>query len=277
MKKVWVLILLLVFLPVSVLAELQMHFLDVGQGDCTIVLCDGKAMVIDGGPPAASDLVYSYIRNTLGLKEIDYVVSTHPHLDHVGGLAAVLNAAPVGVIFTSTLEWESRTFQKMMDYADLSGTPVAIPEEGETFPLGGAKVTVLHCWPEVFDAAFIRAYGTRTNDSSVVLRIDYGETSFIVAGDAEDWSEYMMIDSGMNLQADVLRVAHHGSRYSSTGEFLHAVQPAYAVISVGRENSYGHPHQATLNRLAEAGARVLRTDLSGTIVMISDGKEIKVI
>ena len=148
---------------------------------------------------------------------------------------------------------------------------MAVPSAGDTMQLGGAVVTVLQCWPES-----VLWRENDVNDMSIVVRIDYGETSFVVAGDAEEASEYMMIDSGVPLRADVLRVGHHGSRYSSTGEFLHAVQPAYAVISVGRENGYGHPHQATLNRLAEAGARVLRTDLSGTIVMISDGEEIRV-
>lgn len=274
MKKILAILLLVLFLPLSAFADLQVHFLNVGQGDCTIVLCDGEAMVIDGGPAVSSDYVYSYIRNTLGLTWINYVVSSHPHVDHVAGLSAVLNAAPVDVILTPTLEWDSKSFRKMIEYADLSGTPVVIPEEGETFPLGGATVTVLHCWPDVFDSAFIEAYGSRTNDSSIVLRIDYGKTSFIITGDAEDWSEYMMIDSGLNLKGDVLRIAHHGSQYSSTMQFLQAVQPEYAVISVGTDNGYGHPHQATLNRLAEVGAQVLRTDELGTIVMTSDGEEI---
>ena len=277
MKKIFAALFAFLFLcaPFSGTAELEVHFLNVGQGDCTIVLCDGEAMVIDGGPPGTSDYVYSYIRNTLELAEVQTVVSTHPHLDHVGGLPAVLNAAPAETILTPVLDWDSKAFRRMMEYADLSGAQVEVPSEGEYFPLGGATVTVLHCWPEAMSLTEPdgKRY-SRTNDTSIVVRIDYGDTSFIVTGDAEDYSEYMMIDSGMDLKADVLRVGHHGSRYSTTGEFLRAVQPAYAVISVARDNSYGHPHPETLERLEKAGARVLRTDELGTVVMASDGKKV---
>lgn len=269
MKKGFALLLLILFLPVSACADLQVHFLDVGQGDCTVILCGGEAMVVDGGPRSAADYVYSYIRNTLRLEHIDYVISTHPHVDHVSGLSSVLNAAPVDLLLTPVLEWDSKAFSDMMKYADRQGTPVVIPQEGDTLSLGGATVTVLHCWPEAVD------YG-RTNDSSIVIRIDYGETSFLITGDAEDWSEYMMIDSGMDLKADVLRIAHHGSNNATTAEFLRVVQPACAVISVGKDNTYGHPHTGVLARLTKAGAQVLRTDVLGTIVMVSDGKEIKV-
>ena len=269
MKKIIALVLLFLFLPISAFADLQIHFLDVGQGDCTIVLCDGESMVIDGGPASASSFVYSYIRNTLELQHIDYVVSTHPHLDHVYGLSSVLNAAPVDLVLTPVLEWDSKAFNSMVKYAEKQGAPLSVPQEGDTLRLGGATVTILHCWPEAID------YG-RTNDSSIVVRIDYGQTSFIITGDAEDWSEYMMIDSGMNLKADVLRVAHHGSSTASTLEFLQSVRPEYAVISVGKDNGYGHPHQEVLDRLNEVGSKILRTDELGTIVMNSNGETITI-
>ena len=277
MKRIlgWLAVLAFLCAPLSGTAELEVHFLNVGQGDCTIVMCDGEAMVIDGGPPGASDYVHAYIRNTLELDEVNTVISTHPHLDHVGGLAAVLNTVPVETVLTPVLEWDSRAFRRMMEYADLSGAQVDVPLEGEYFPLGGATVTVLHCWPEAMDLTEPDGkHYSRTNDTSIVVRIDYGDTAFIVTGDAEDYSEYMMIDSGMYLKADVLRVGHHGSRYSSTGEFLRAVQPAYAVISVAGDNGYGHPHPETLERLERAGAKILRTDELGTVVMASNGKEV---
>ena len=162
MKKIIVLVLLFLFLPISAFADLQIHFLDVGQGDCTIVLCDGESMVIDGGPASASSFVYSYIRNTLELQHIDYVVSTHPHLDHVYGLSSVLNAAPVDLVLTPVLEWDSKAFNSMMKYAEKQGAPLSVPQEGDTLQLGGATVIILHCWPEAID------YG-RTNDSSIVV------------------------------------------------------------------------------------------------------------
>ena len=270
MKRVFALLLLFLILPVSVSADLQIHFLDVGQGDCTVVLCDGEAMVVDGGPRISADFVYSYLRETLKLAHIDYVISTHPHVDHVYGLSSVLNAAPVDLLLTPVLEWDSKAFSYMLKYAEKQGTPVIVPQEGDTLKLGGATVTVLHCWPEAID------YG-RTNDASIVIRIDYGSTSFLLTGDAEDWSEYMMIDAGVNLKADVLKVAHHGSMYSSIAEFLRAVQPEYAVISVGKDNGYGHPHREVLDRLAAVGSTILRTDELGTIVMESDGDKVSLL
>ncbi len=270
MRKIVAILLLFLFLPVSAFAELQIHFLDVGQGDCTLVLCDGEAMVIDGGPAASSSFVYSYVKNTLGLTHIDYMISTHPHLDHVYGLSSVLNAAPVDLILTPVLKWDSKAFNSMLKYADAQGTPVMVPQEGDTMQLGGATISILHCWPEALD------YG-RTNDSSIVTRIDYGVTSFIITGDAEDWSEYMMIDAGYNLKADVLRISHHGSNTGSTMEFLKAVQPEYAVISVGKDNGYGHPHREVLDRLNTINSKVLRTDELGTIVIQSDGNALTVL
>ena len=270
MKKVIALMLLFFILPISAFADLQIHFLDVGQGDCTIVLCDGEAMVIDGGPRASSSFVYNYVRKTLKLQHIDFVISTHPHLDHVYGLSSVLNAAPVDLVLTPVLEWDSKAFEYMLKYAEKQGTPLSVPQEGDTLQLGSATVTILHCWPEAIE------YG-RTNDSSIVTRIDYGKTSFIITGDAEDWSEYMMIDSGVSLKADVMRIAHHGSNTASTMEFLQAVQPEYAVISVGKDNGYGHPHKEVLDHLNEIGSKVLRTDELGTIVIKSDGNTLTLI
>ncbi len=248
-------------------SRLEVHFLDVGQGDCAIVLCDGESMVIDGGPRGASQYVYSYVHDTLRLSHIDYIVSTHPHLDHVGGLASVLNAAPVDLILTPLTEWNSKAFNSMLKYAELQGTPLVVPREGDTLQLGCAVITILHCWPEAVQQS-------RTNDSSIVLRIDFGSTSFLFTGDAEDWSEYMMIDSRVNLKADVMKVSHHGSGTASTEEFLKAVQPEYAVISVGKNNEYGHPHRNVLDRLSSIGASVLRTDELGTIIIESDGENI---
>ena len=266
MKRI-VAILLVLLLPTIALADLEVHFLDVGQGDCTIVLCDGEVMVIDGGPYGKSDFIYSYIRKTLKLRHVDCIVSTHPHVDHVYGLSTVLNAARTDLLLTPVLEWDSKAFSFMLKYAKKQDTPIVVPNEGDTLQLGGATVTILHCWPEAINMQ-------RTNDTSIVLRVDYGDTSFLFTADAEDWSEYMMIDAGVNLKADVLKVAHHGSRYSSTQEFLNVVQPGYAVISVGKDNSYSHPHEEVLARLQKVGANVLRTDEMGTIIMKSDGNSI---
>ena len=267
MRRIAAFILALLLPPAIALADLEVHFLDVGQGDCAVVLCDGETMIIDGGQYGVSGKVYSYVRKTLNLRHVDYLVSTHPHVDHVYGLSTVLNAAQVDLVLSPVLQWDSRSFNAMLKYAKKQDAPVTVPEEGDTLKLGNAVVTILHCWPEA-----IRE--NRTNDSSIVLRIDYGNTSFLFTGDAEDWSEYMMLDAKANLKADVLKVAHHGSRDSSTPAFLTAVQPKYAVISAGRGNSYGHPHTEVLRRLETIGAKVLRTDLAGTIIFRSDGSTV---
>ncbi len=248
-------------------AGLQVHFLDVGQGDCAVVLCDGESMVIDGGPKESSRYVYSYIRETLKLARIDYVVSTHPHVDHVYGLASVLNAAPADLVLTPVLDWGSWSFNNMLKYARQQGAAFSVPREGDTLCLGGAKITILHCWPEAIAM-------DRANDASIVLRIDYGSTSFLFTGDAEDWSEYMMLDAKAPLKADVLKVSHHGSATASTAAFLKAVSPRYAVISAGKGNDFGHPHSVVLNRLQRLNTGILRTDELGTIVLHSDGKTI---
>ncbi len=265
MKKVLIWLIVFLLLPLSASADLQVYFLDVGQGDSTFVVCDGESMIIDGGPLSTSDFLYSFIRNTLKLDHMDYMISTHPHEDHVGGLAAVLNAVPVDLILTPTTEWDSKKFESMKTYAAMQGTPISIPNEGDTLHLGGATITILHCWPDARDYS-------GTNDMSIVVRIDYGKTSFIITGDAEMYSEYMMIDSGLPLKADVLRVAHHGSYTACSQQFIDAVDPTYAVISCGEGNSYGHPHQVVLDRLTNT--KLYRTDLQGTILCVSDGTKI---
>ena len=256
-RKILMWLLVFIIFADAGLADLSVHFLDVGQGDAALVICDDEAMLIDGGPPSASQLVYTYLREHT--QAISVMIATHPHDDHIGGLAAALNAVPVDVIYSPVTEWDSKSWQSLEKYADAQGTPIVVPSEGDVFSLGGATVTVLHCWPDAWTE----------NDMSIVVRLDYGSTSFLFTGDAEASSEYMMLDEGLE-HADVLKVGHHGSRSSSTVEFIEAVSPTYAVISCGAENQYGHPHEETLAALA--GSTILRTDQLGTIVFHSDGR-----
>ena len=165
MRKILIWILVFVLLPLSALADLQVYFLDVGQGDSTLVICDGESMIIDGGPASASEFLYAFIRDTLKLEHMDFVINTHPHEDHVGGISAVLNAVPVDLILSPLTEWNSKKFESMKSLASKQGAPIIVPDEGDTLQLGGATVTVLHCWPEA-------GTYTTTNDTSIVVRID---------------------------------------------------------------------------------------------------------
>ena len=262
MRKLAVFLIVFAFVTSNAYADLSVHFIDLGQGDAALVICDGEAMLIDGGPASASQFVYSYLRQKVN--KLSAMIATHPHDDHIGGLAAALNAVPVDVIYSPITTWGSKSWNSLAKYASAQGTPIVIPQEGDSFPLGNGTVTILHCWPEAW----------AENDMSIVLRLDYGTTSFLFTGDAEEMSEAIMLTDGVSLPADVLKVAHHGSRYSSTPEFIEAVAPSWAVISCGDGNAYGHPHEETLRTLSIT--KVLRTDQLGTIVFHSDGQTLTV-
>ena len=264
-KRLFFLICMVFIMANTARAEIEVHFLDVGQGDCAIIICDGEAMIIDGGPVSASQYVYSYIRNTLGLDNISLMVATHPHDDHIGGLSAVLNAVPVNLILSPVTEHSSIPFSFILKYADQQGTPIIVPSDGDEYQLGSSTITILLCYPEAWTE----------NDMSIVLRIDYGDNSFLFTGDAQSLAEYMLLDSQLPLQADVLKVGHHGSKTSSTLEFLQAVSPSYAIISCGKNNSYGHPHQVTIDALNAMNVCILRTDICGKIICRGDGKTLR--
>ncbi len=243
----------------------EAHFIDVGQADCTLVICDGETLLIDGGNVEDSSLIVSYISN-LGIEHLDYVVCTHGHEDHVGGLSGPLNAFTAGHVLCSVDNYDSKAFEDFKRYTNKQGLEIEIPEVGDTFQIGSAVVRVLGPQQEYSD----------TNNMSVVLRITYGETAFLFTGDAEAMAEEDIVDSGAVLSSTLLQVGHHGSETSTSYQFLREVMPEYAVISVGEDNSYGHPHDVILSRLEDAGCQVYRTDEQGHIIAQSDGKTITI-
>jgi len=267
-KLVSVLILLCFFLCpyLSAHAEdgLSIHFIDVGQADAAILLCDGEVLMIDGGNAADSSLVFSYLKNTLGLEHIDCMIATHPHEDHIGGLSGALNACSVGVVYSPVSEDDSKAFVSLVKYVGKHGGELIVPQVGDSFFIGTAKVTFL---------SPTKAYAD-TNDLSLVVRIEYGNTSFLFTGDAGWDAEHDMIDAGMELGSTLLKVGHHGSATSSSYVFLREVMPRYAIISVSEGNGYGHPSEAVLSRLRDLDAEIYRTDVHGTIICTSDGENL---
>lgn len=251
-------------------AGFEIHFLDVGQADAAIVICDGKVLMIDGGNIADSSLVFSYLQNTLGVSHIDYMVSTHPHEDHVGGLSGALNACTVGQVFSPVLAYASEPFNDFLKYLNQQGKDLMIPRAGDSYRLGSAAFQFL---------APLHPGSLNENDWSLVLRITYGQTSFLFMGDAELSVEADMImashDNQFALKSDLIKVGHHGGETSTSFSLLQAVKPKYAILSVGEKNSYGHPSPRTLERLQIAKAQIFRTDQQGHIICYSDGETIK--
>ena len=244
-------------------SSFAVHYLDVGQADAALVECDGRYMLIDGGNAADSDLIYAYLK-AQGASHLEYLVASHIHEDHIGGLSGALHYASADTALCPVTQGSTQVFQDLVLCLEQQGKALAVPQSGDTFDLGSARVEIL---------GPVREYD-QANNTSIVLRIDYGQTSFLFTGDMEREAEADLLESGADLTATVLKVGHHGSDTSTSYPFLRQVMPAYAVISVGADNSYGHPSDDTLSRLRDAGTEVYRTDLQGTIIASSDGQHV---
>ena len=240
--------------------ELHVWFLDVGQADSSLLVCDGQAMLIDGGNVDDASYVVASLEQ-YGVTSLDYVINTHCDEDHVGGLAGVLAKFPAEHVWSSTAEYGTKAFSNFVKYANEQGRTIEIPSPGDTFTLGEAEITVL---------GPLRDY-ENNNENSIVLRVDYGETSFLFPGDMGITAEDELVESGARLDATVLKVGHHGSAGSTGYVFLREVMPDYAVISVGTDNSYGHPAQSVIDALEGVGATIYGTGAMGTITVVSDG------
>ena len=242
---------------------LTVTWLDVGQGDAAVIQCGGQAMLIDGGKPEESSYIYAWLQQH-GLSYLDVIVGTHVDADHIGGLSGALNYASIGTAYCPETTGTTETFQSFVKYLAQQGKQITVPTAGETFALGGAQIQILGPLHRAED----------NNDNSIVLKVSFGATSFLFTGDAERAEEQDLLDAGVNLQSTVLKVGHHGSDTSTSYPFLRAVAPQYAVISVGAGNSYGHPTEAVLSRLRDAGVTTFRTDMQGEITAVSDGQTV---
>lgn len=245
--------------------NLEVHFIDVGQGDATLIRQGEHAMLIDAGDNSKGTAVQAYLQSQK-IEKLDYVIGTHPDSDHIGGLDVILYKFDWNMVMMPDLEKKTNTYEEVIRVIQDKNQKVTHPIVGETYALGEAEFTVV-C-PQGTD------YGDNSNNYSIGLRLKFGENYFLFTGDAEEESEQEMLTSGMELSADVFKAAHHGSDTANTEEFLKEVNPRAVVVSCGEGNSYGHPRAAVMNELRQMSVDIYRTDEQGTIVAYSDGKNI---
>ncbi len=242
---------------------MKVHFIDVGQGDSTLIEYQNEYMLIDAGPDSTGTRLQKYLYDN-NVSKIKYLILTHPDADHIGGADVVVTKFDIEKIYMSSYIADSDDYMHLIEAIGSKGYSWEIPRKGDVFSLGDVDITVIQS-KEYADS----------NNSSICLRVEYGEESFLFTGDIEEEAENDIIMSGVNLESDVYQVGHHGSYTSSSQQFLNAMNPLYAVISCGKENVYNHPHQETNDKLREMNVFMFRTDLQGTIIALTDGNGIE--
>ena len=248
--------------------ELEVHFLAVGNADCALIRRGECAVLVDGGEPGDSDRIVEYLRRH-GVDRLELVVATHGHADHVGGLPGVLEQVPVErllVGYTEPAEDADSAYETLLSVAAARQVPVETVQAGGVYTFGGARLHVL--WP--------RIQAEEENDRSIVARLSYGGRAFLFTGDAGTAVETALLQENVAVQADVLKVSHHGGDTASSEAFLRRVAPVYGVIPCGEDNLHGHPAEDVLRRLRERGITCLRNDVAGNIVFTTDGERLTV-
>lgn len=244
--------------------SLLVHFIDVGQGDCILIQQGEYSMLIDAGGNSQGGKVVEYI-SSAGIETLNYVIGTHPHEDHIGGLDNVIYAFNVKKVVLPDIITTTKVFEDVLKSISNKGLRITKGKHGQNFKLGEASVELVA--PVTIDSRDL-------NNASIVCRVAYKNTSFLFTGDAETKSEREIIEAGYNIKSDLLKAGHHGSDTSSSAEFLKEVSPKYAVIMCGDNNTHGHPNKSILDRFTKSKTKVFRTDLSGTIIVRSDGSDL---
>lgn len=243
------------------LDELAVHFINVGQGDATLITCGNNAMLIDAGDNSKGTAVQNYLQKQ-GIAKLDYLIGTHPDSDHIGGLDVIITKFDCDKIIMPDCTNDTVTYRDVIDAMSYKGYKNTLPVVGQKYQLGDAGFTIIAPAQKYDD----------TNSNSVGILLSHGDKNFLFTGDAEEAAEADMVSAGIDIRCDVYQVGHHGSNTSSSSALLDAAKPEYAVISCGEGNSYGHPRAETLNNFRSRGIKVYRTDEQGTIIAKSDGK-----
>lgn len=245
-------------------SQLKVHYIDVGQGDGILIQQGDHNMLIDAGTNNDEKLMVDYL-NKQGVKHLDYVVGTHPHEDHIGGLDAVIKNFAVDKVYMPKVTITTKTFEDVIKAIKAKNLNITTPIPGDTFKLGDANCQILAPnSPKYKDM----------NDYSIVIKLTFGSNKFLFTGDAQTLSENEILSKGFDVSADVLKLGHHGSHTSTSSTFLDKVNPKYAIVSCGKDNDYGHPHDVTMKKLEKKHIPLYRTDECGTIICTSDGKNI---
>ncbi len=247
---------------ITSLNDIKVHYIDVGQGDSELIQIGNQNILIDAG--GNDNKALNYLKSQ-GISKIDYIIATHPHEDHIGGMTSVINNFEVGEFYAPKVNHTTKTFENMIKALQNKGLKLTAPTVGDTLNVGNATLQ------------FLAPNGSKyqdLNNYSIVCKLKYGNTSYLFTGDAESLSEGEILAKQLDISADVLKLGHHGSHSSTSQAFLDKVNPKYAIVSCGKDNDYGHPHQETTDKLNKKGIEMLRTDVSGTIVSTSNGNDI---
>lgn len=258
-------------------ADLEIHFIDVGQGDCSLIMWEGASMLIDCGEREQSETVKKYLKKQ-GVKKLDYIIATHPHSDHIGGMGDIISEFEVGKVIAPRVSDDmtptTKTYERFLQALKDKSLKLTAAKPDTTYTLSSTAASAAEKSPPKFEVlAPVKDYDD-LNNYSVVIRLTYGATSYLFTGDAEKEAEIDILQNGADVDADVLKVGHHGSSTSSCDEFYEAVSPEICVIQCGEGNSYGHPHKETIDTINSSGAKVYRNDTDGTVIVYSDGDDI---
>lgn len=243
--------------------NLVIRYIDVGQADATLIQSNGEYMLIDCGNNEDGNLLVKYFEE-MGITKLKYLIGTHPHEDHIGGMDNIIRRFDIGTIYMPDVITTTKTFNDVLDAISYKRLSYKVPIINEDFKLGNATVRFIYTGTDNNDL----------NDASIILKLTYGNNSFLFAGDATKKIEKQILNN--NIKADVLKVSHHGSSYSNSNDFLDKVNPKYGIISVGEDNSYNHPHNEVINNLNKRNISIYRTDMDGTIILTSDGENITI-